>query len=219
MKFGEMRKDADTRMGTAQNLFGNYTEQAFNAEGRYIFKRHPEYEYLKKDPRLDGNNDFYSSVLYAYMVDCILKEHPEFQNKYNEIRDKEIFNTKGLANYLDKYKGKENYSYWMSNMNFLRWYDDYLREQADPGCIEREYKVWQEKQKEDELNYQAQKRLEQYKLQEDVAAGRRVECPYCHSMNTEKISGVARGVSIYALGVASSKLGKQWHCNNCKSDF
>ena len=46
-----------------------------------------------------------------------------------------------------------------------------------------------------------------------------VECPYCHSTNTEKISTVSRAVSVSLVGAASSKLGKQWHCNNCGSNF
>lgn len=47
----------------------------------------------------------------------------------------------------------------------------------------------------------------------------KVECPYCHSMNTSKIGTVNRAVSVAMFGLASKKIGKQWHCNNCKSDF
>ena len=47
-----------------------------------------------------------------------------------------------------------------------------------------------------------------------------VECPYCHSTDTKKISGTSRFVSVGLFGLASSKAGgKQWHCNKCKSDF
>lgn len=47
-----------------------------------------------------------------------------------------------------------------------------------------------------------------------------VECPYCHSTNTEKISAVSKGVAPALFGVFSlSRNSKQWHCNNCKSDF
>lgn len=46
-----------------------------------------------------------------------------------------------------------------------------------------------------------------------------VECPYCHSMNTSKIGTVNRMVSTSMFGLASKKIGKQWHCDNCKSDF
>ena len=45
------------------------------------------------------------------------------------------------------------------------------------------------------------------------------ECPYCHKNNTHKISGIGRWVSSGLFGLGSSKVGKQWHCNNCGSDF
>ncbi len=46
-----------------------------------------------------------------------------------------------------------------------------------------------------------------------------IECPYCHSTNTHKISTISRGTSTLMFGLASSKIGKQWHCNKCNSDF
>ena len=46
-----------------------------------------------------------------------------------------------------------------------------------------------------------------------------VECPYCHATNTTKISTVSRMVSVGTLGPASKKIGKQWHCNHCGSNF
>ena len=45
------------------------------------------------------------------------------------------------------------------------------------------------------------------------------ECPYCHSRDTRKISTTSKVTSVAMLGIASNKIGKQWHCNNCKSDF
>lgn len=212
MKLGEMKVDVDVATGKSKNVFGNLTEKAFSAEGKRVFKNHPEYEYLRKDPWLKNDGDFYSSVLYAYMKDYILMEHPEFQDKYNEIAKIQIFQTKGRANYNDKFKGKENYAYSMINSDFMHWCDDYLREQADSGCLAREQA---QKDKELQESIELHRQIDAYY----AAKHPHVECPYCHSMNTEKISGVARGVSIYALGIASPKIGKQWHCNNCKSDF
>lgn len=46
-----------------------------------------------------------------------------------------------------------------------------------------------------------------------------IECPYCHSTNTKKISTTSRAVSFFTLGLAGKKSGKQWHCNKCGSDF
>lgn len=47
-----------------------------------------------------------------------------------------------------------------------------------------------------------------------------VECPYCHSTDTKKISSVSKGVSVGLFGIfGAGKVVKQWHCNSCKSDF
>ena len=47
-----------------------------------------------------------------------------------------------------------------------------------------------------------------------------VECPYCHSTDTKKISAVSKGVSVGLFGIfGAGKVVKQWHCNKCKSDF
>lgn len=47
-----------------------------------------------------------------------------------------------------------------------------------------------------------------------------VECPYCHSKDTKKISSLSKAGSVALFGVfALGKTSKQWHCNRCKSDF
>lgn len=46
-----------------------------------------------------------------------------------------------------------------------------------------------------------------------------VKCPYCSSTNTSKISMVGRVVSTGLFGLGSKKIGKQYHCNKCNSDF
>ena len=46
-----------------------------------------------------------------------------------------------------------------------------------------------------------------------------VECPYCHSHNITKISGMSRWLSVGLFGIGSKKVGKQWHCKSCGSDF
>lgn len=47
----------------------------------------------------------------------------------------------------------------------------------------------------------------------------RVSCPYCSSYNVRKIGMTGRLVSTSIFGLGSKKVGKQWHCNNCRSDF
>lgn len=46
-----------------------------------------------------------------------------------------------------------------------------------------------------------------------------VSCPYCHSGNTKKISTTSRMASTGLFGIGSSKIGKNYHCNNCGSNF
>ncbi|MDE6253343.1 MAG: hypothetical protein K2M78_12050 [Lachnospiraceae bacterium] len=46
-----------------------------------------------------------------------------------------------------------------------------------------------------------------------------VECPYCHSANTKKISTTSKVANTALFGVFGTKRFKQWHCNNCSSDF
>ena len=47
-----------------------------------------------------------------------------------------------------------------------------------------------------------------------------ITCPYCKSTNCKKISGLSKAGSVALWGIfALGKTTKQWHCNNCKSDF
>ena len=60
-------------------------------------------------------------------------------------------------------------------------------------------------------------RINEY--QQKYLAEHNIHCPYCNSSNVTKIGTVNRAVSVGMLGLASKKLGKQWHCNDCGSDF
>jgi hypothetical protein len=47
-----------------------------------------------------------------------------------------------------------------------------------------------------------------------------VECPYCHSTDTKKISDTSKAMHTAMFGIFSvSRNNKQWHCNKCGSDF
>ena len=60
-------------------------------------------------------------------------------------------------------------------------------------------------------------RINEY--QQKYLAEHNIHCPYCNSTNVTKIGTVNRAVSVGMFGLASKKLGKQWHCNGCGSDF
>lgn len=46
-----------------------------------------------------------------------------------------------------------------------------------------------------------------------------ITCPYCHATNITKIDVLTRSFSAAIFGLGSKKLGKQWHCDHCGSDF
>ena len=60
-------------------------------------------------------------------------------------------------------------------------------------------------------------RINEY--QQKYLAEHNIHCPYCNSSNVAKIGTVNMAVSVGMFGLASKKIGKQWHCNNCGSDF
>ena len=47
-----------------------------------------------------------------------------------------------------------------------------------------------------------------------------VECPYCHATNVKKITVTSKAVHTAVFGIFSiSRNTKNFHCNNCGSDF
>lgn len=76
-----------------------------------------------------------------------------------------------------------------------------------------------------QTNY-VQKYLEKHPNGRDTPLWKREEkpliitCPYCNSTNTKKISNKSKAKNVFWYGIfAIGKVSKQWHCNNCKSDF
>ena len=80
-----------------------------------------------------------------------------------------------------------------------------------------------ELKKNDPIEYQL--KMSQFKanLKQQVSSkveeDNKVHCPYCNSTNVNKISGLSKAGSIAMFGIFSRKVHKQWHCNNCGSDF
>ena len=46
-----------------------------------------------------------------------------------------------------------------------------------------------------------------------------VQCPYCKSWDTDPISTASRVASVALVGIASGKIGKNYHCNKCGANF
>ena len=223
MWFGEMRIEAYP--GATWNIIQKIKEAN---EGKRILKLYPQYENVNQDNSVKTKIGYYVNVLYAYMMDCVLEEHPILKNKYREIWDQNV-NT------------QNQYPYNKTNEEFLVRYKEYLRKAENPETEELikrdlELNAIQRKKEKEEQDRKLRKQAEEearkrkaeqewaerqaaFQLQQDLASGKRVVCPYCKSTNTEKISTMSRAVSVSLVGAASGKIGKQWHCNSCGSNF
>lgn len=81
----------------------------------------------------------------------------------------------------------------------------------DKDIIEYELKMSQFRAQVEQINV-----TEKMKKETTVS---QVRCPYCNSTNVNKISALSKSASIIGFGILSKKIGKQWHCNDCKSNF
>lgn len=55
--------------------------------------------------------------------------------------------------------------------------------------------------------------------QNNYQISNQVECPYCHSTDTSKITTSTKLINTVAFGLLGTKRLRNYHCNSCKSDF
>ena len=89
--------------------------------------------------------------------------------------------------------------------------EEYMQELIQELVIP--YGMYDEKEHERSLQKEAER------AGAGKSTGPRIKCPYCKSINTRKVGTLSRSFSIGLFGLGSSKIGKQWHCNECGSDF
>lgn len=68
-------------------------------------------------------------------------------------------------------------------------------------------------------SYRDPKREQANPYYSSVMVNPKIECPYCHSTNTKKISATSKAINTAVFGIFGTKRHKQWHCNKCDSDF
>lgn len=96
-----------------------------------------------------------------------------------------------------------------NNPDFLKA----MRELKEKDIIEYELKMSQFR------NQIEQKSSNTSNIQSTHKQSNQPTCPFCKSSNVKKISGSSKAVSVALWGLFSQKVKKQWHCNNCGSDF
>lgn len=83
---------------------------------------------------------------------------------------------------------------------------------------EEQKEIWKKVREPIEKRYEEEKQA-RIQRNHEIEMLNKVRCPYCNSVNVSKISTLGRAASVGIFGLASKKIGKQWHCNHCKSDF
>lgn len=107
---------------------------------------------------------------------------------------------------------KEQNNDWLSAICSM--YSDYYK-LKDPV----KYMADEERRRQIEARAAAQKTRQELDEYNAKSRPNAVQCPYCKSWQTEKIGTGERVVSIAIVGPASGKIGKQWHCLKCGSNF
>ncbi len=94
---------------------------------------------------------------------------------------------------------------------FLGFLGEWRTYQIDLALVRRNFKEYEkkcEKIAEQNAFYQAGQKAE-WERTHPV-------CPSCGSRNTSRIGNINRAASVATWGLASSKIGKQYECKNCK---
>lgn len=67
------------------------------------------------------------------------------------------------------------------------------------------------------------RKVDHFKTEEDMthtsSSKPTVQCPYCKSTNTHKITTTSKVVNTALFGLFGTKRNKQWHCDSCGSEW
>ena len=85
----------------------------------------------------------------------------------------------------------------------------WLIEELKRKMGEDEYRKFQQESYQKSIEKEKAKKFNNYNI----------ECPVCHSKNVRSIGNLERTTSVTMLGLASSKIGKQYKCTNCHHKF
>lgn len=103
---------------------------------------------------------------------------------------------------------------------FLHWSEEETEAYVCKILPKEKYVLWdrrklwiEEKKKKDHIQE------ERWRGEAERESASPVHCPYCNRGDVKKITTTGRLLSVGVFGFASGKIGKQWHCNNCGSDF
>lgn len=80
--------------------------------------------------------------------------------------------------------------------------------------------IYVSKELQQQWDNEAKNQGNQQTTKEPKSSKLTVECPYCHSTDTKKITNTSKAVHTAVFGIFSiGRNSKNFHCNKCGSDF
>lgn len=109
--------------------------------------------------------------------------------------------------------------YKMSDAEILEKYSDYrkrIEEQTGHNMTDAEFLCGIKEARRDSLSHKADKYMRNI---QEANAVNIPKCPTCQSTDIKKVSTMSKASSVALWGLFSQKVKKQWHCNNCGSEW
>lgn len=106
----------------------------------------------------------------------------------------------------------------MKDKEILEKYSDYkkrIEKQLGRNMADAEFLNGIKEARRDSLNLKAEKYLADNQGNRDHIP----KCPTCSSTDIKRISDLSKAGSVALWGIFSRKVHKQWHCNNCGSEW
>lgn len=103
---------------------------------------------------------------------------------------------------------------WLGIRAVMESKDDLDKRRADYELAKTNFEKYQEEMLKREKERQEDMELDRQRQIREC--NNKPRCPNCSSTNIRRISNINRAVSVATVGVASSKIGKQYECLNCK---
>lgn len=104
---------------------------------------------------------------------------------------------------------------YSSKSNLKKEYKKRLKKAEMNILIYEDYMIEEDKRKEEIQRKIEENEKIQEEREERLYEIEHPECPNCKSRNTHRIKNTSRIISVAVLGLASSKIGKQYKCGKC----
>ena len=143
---------------------------------------------------------------------------PKCKHNFSDAFDKCVYCGSELKDGIIEIEDVQNEKliYEMTDEEILDKYSDYkkrIEEQTGHKITDSEFLVGIREARRDSLNHQADKFVK------SVQERNVPKCPTCQSPDIKKISGLSKAGNVVMWGIFSRKVHKQWHCNNCGSEW